>query len=145
MQQCTVKKSYTASWGWYWPKDQFSRSEWSEKDQIWVFATFANFLKNKRRDNFLIVVYTASWDQLSRDGLDWIILRVISKVGKVKSGPFSHNHWYYSVVAAPHLLHHVSSLVWNQSYQNIWNVWNHSKGYFQSQKGPIWTFVVYLS
>ena len=24
-------------------------------------------------------------------------------------------------------------------------MWNHSKGHFQDQKGPIWTFVIYLA
>ena len=36
-------------------------------------------------------------------------------------------------------------LLWNQSCPKIWKVWNHSKGHFQGQKGPIWTFVIYFS
>ena len=42
--------------------------------------------------------------------------------------PFSHNYWYYSVVTkcCPNLLHHVASLLWNQSCPKIWKVWNHS-------------------
>ena len=44
-------------------------------------------------------------------------------------GLFFNNYWYYSVITkcCPNLLHHVSSLVWNQSYPKIWQVWNHSE------------------
>ena len=81
-------------------------------------------------------------DQLSRDGFHWII----QKVGKVRFSTFSHNYWYYSVVAncCPYLLHHVASLLWNQSCPKIWKVWNCSKCHFQSQNGPIWSFVIYF-
>ena len=86
-------------------------------------------------------------DQLSRDGFHWIIQKVIFKVGNVRFSPFSHNYWYYSIVTkcCPNLLHHVASVLWNQSCPKIWKVWNHSKGHFQGQKIPIWTFVIYFS
>ena len=46
-------------------------------------------------------------DQLSRDGFDLIIRKVIFKFGKVRFGPFPHNYKYYLVVTkyCPHLLH----------------------------------------
>ena len=45
----------------------------------------------------------------------------------------------YSVVTkcCPNVLHHVASLLWNKSCPEIWKVWNHSKGHFQGQKGPM--------
>ena len=73
--------------------------------------------------------------------------KVIFKVVKVRFCPFSHNYWYYSVVTkcCPNLLHHVASLLWNQSCPIIWKVWIQFKGHFEGQKSPIWTFVIYFS
>ena len=109
------------------------------------------WLRGKLSDTILLTLpVQLLWDdidQLSRDGFHWIIQKVIFKVGKVRFSPFSHNYWYYSIVTkcCPNLLHHVAFLFWNQSCPKIWKVWNHSKGHFQGQKGPIWTFVIYFS
>ena len=89
-------------------------------------------------------------DQLSRDGFHWIIQKVIFKVGKVRFSPFSHNDWYYSIVTkcCPHLLHHVASLLWNQSCPKILKVWNHSKIIFKVRKvqfGPLWSISANIS
>ena len=79
------------------------------------FATLANFLKS------CLITFL------------YFILNVIFKVGKVRFGPFSHN---YSVVkkCCPNVLHHVASLLWNQSCPKIWKLWNHSKGPFQGSE-----------
>ena len=120
-----------------------------KKVKFCCFATFCQF-SQKRFDNFSLFFCTQllgdDIDKLSRDGLHWIIPKVIFKVGKVRFSPFSHNYWYYSIVTkcCPNLLHHVASLLWNQSCPKIWKVWNHSKGHFQGQKGPIWTFMIYF-
>ena len=81
-------------------------------------------------------------DHLLRDRFDWIIRKVISKVGKVRFGQFSHNYLYYSIVTKcfPNLLHHVSSL-WSQSCLKIWKVWNHSKCHFQGQKRDLFGLI----
>ena len=137
----------------------FKGSKGLEKVKFGCFATFCQF-SHKRSDNFYLCLHaniqllgmstckhSAPWgdiDQLSRDGFHWIIRRVILKVGRVRFGPFSHNYWYYSVVTkcCPNLVHHIASLLWNQSCPKIWKVWNYSKGHFQGQKG---TFVIYFS
>ena len=110
------------------------------------FLKIGNFLKGS--DNFsLFLVYSFLGMILTRDGFHWIIQKVIFKVGKVRFSPFFHNYWYYSVVAkcCPNLLHHVASLLWNQSCPKIWKAWNHCIGHFQGQKGAIWNFVIYFS
>ena len=89
-------------------------------------------------------------DQLERDGFRGIIQKVIFKVGKIRFSPFSHYHWYYSIVTKcrPNLLNRVASLLWNQSCLKIWNVWNHSKGQIQGQKvqfGPVWSISANIS
>ena len=125
-----------------WSKCHFERSE---KGQIGLFCY--NFLQNCLFFFFFFIsciqLLGDDIDQLSRDGINCIIQKVILKVGKVRFGQFSHNYWYYSVVAkcCPNLLHHVASLLWKQSCPTIWTVWNHSKGHFQGQKGPVCTFI----
>ena len=114
------------------------------------FATFCHF-SQKRFDNlFIFLLYTASWgliSELSRDGFHRIIQKVIFKVGKVRFSPFSHNYWYYSVVrkCCENVLHHVASLLWNQSCPKIWKVWNQFKSHFQGQKGSLWSISANIS
>ena len=83
------------------------------------FATFfANFLKSGLiKCISCIQLLGDDIDQLSRDGIDWIIQKFILKVKKVRFGPLSHNYLYYSVATkcCPNLLHHVASLLWKQS------------------------------
>ena len=90
---------------------------------------------------FCIQLLVDDIDQLSRDGFDWIIKKVIFKVWKVRFGPYPHNNWYSVVTrCCPILLHHVFSLVWNESWPKIWKVWSYSKGHFKVKKvlfGPL--------
>ena len=119
-----------------------------KKVKFGCFCYFLPIYSKADRITFLcILLLWDDIDQLSRDGFHWIIQKVIFKVGKVRFSPFSHNYWYYSIVmkCCPNLLHHVAFLLWNQSCPKIWKLWNHSKGHFQGQKGPIWTFVIYFS
>ena len=85
-------------------------------------------------------------NKLWREGFDWIILKVIAKVRKVTLGSFSHISLYWSVVlkCCPNVLHHVASQRWSYCCSQILMVLVYFKGYFQGQKGPIWTFVIYL-
>ena len=104
-----------------------------------VLIRFTNFLK-KILITFLYVLHTASWGWYWSTVKRWISLNYSKgyfQGRKVRFSPFSHNYWYYSIVTkcCPTLLHHVASLLWNQSCPKIWNVWNHSKGHFQGQKG----------
>ena len=115
-------------------KGNFSRSERFEKGQIWLFCYFLPIYSKVVWYIFFISCIQLlgdDIDQLSRDGLNWIIQKVIFKVGKVRFSPFSHNYWYYSIVTkcCPNLLHHVASLLWNQSCPKIWKVWNHSNDF----------------
>ena len=50
-------------------------------------------------------------NELGREGFDWITLKVIAKVRKVRFGLFSHISLYESVVlkCCPNVLHHVAS------------------------------------
>ena len=132
---------------WITLKVIFQGSKCQKRSNLAVLLLFANFLKNG------LITFLCSFvllgddiDQLSRDGLHWIIQKVIFNVGKVRLSPFSHN-WYYSVVTkcCPNLLHHVASLLWNQSCPKIWKVWIQFKCRFEGQKCPIWTFVIYFS
>ena len=133
---------------WITPKVMFPKSP--KKVKFGCLATFANFLKNGLI-TFLYFFCTQllgdDIDQLPRDGFHWAIQKVIFKFVKVRFSPLSHNYWYYSVVrkCCPYLLHHVASLLWNQSCPKIWKVWIQFKCHFQGQKGPIWTFVIYFS
>ena len=134
---------------WIALKIFFQGLKGQKKVKFGYFSTFWQFSK-KLSGNFslffCIQLLDDNIDQLSTDGFDWIIQKDIFKVGKVRFGLFSNNYRYYSVVTkcCPILLHHVAFLVWNQLCPTIWNVWNHSKGHFQGQKGPIWTFVIYF-
>ena len=71
-------------------------------------ATCWQFIKN----GLIFFLYT-DIDQMSRDGSNGIIRKVIFKVEKVTFGQFSYNYRYYSVVrkCCPNLLHHVPSLL----------------------------------
>ena len=130
-------------------------SQWgcwcTDKSWLWLNCTkckilvFCNFLtifsKTVWKLVFIFCVYSFllmidSIDNLSTDGFDWIIQKVIFKVGNVRFGPFSHNYQYYSVVTkcCPLLLHHVAYLVWNESWPKIWKVWSYSKSHLQCQK-----------
>ena len=107
-----------------------------------ILLLFGNFIKDGLL-TFSLFFYAAfgdDIDQLSRDGFDWIIWKVIFKAGKIRFGLFPHNYQYYSVVTkcSPKVLHYVTCLLWNHSWLKIWNVSNRSKGNFQGQKGPNW-------
>ena len=134
-------------WGCWWTvirwillNRSFFNVRKEKRSNCGILLPFGNFLKNHLM-HLHYLLYTASWGwdrSTSRDGFDLIILKVIFKVGKVKFGPFFHNYWYYSVITkcCPNLLY-LATLLWSQSCTKIWKVWN--------QKGPIWTFVIYLS
>ena len=134
---------------WITLKVIFQGSKGPKNIQFGWFATFCQF-SQEQCDNFFYVLHTASWGWYRSTVKRWISLnysKVIFKVGKIRFSPFSHNYWYYSVVTkcCPNLLHHVASLLWNQSCLKIWKVWNQFKGHFQGPKCPIWTFVIYIS
>ena len=61
-----------------------------------VLLLFAHFLKNGLITFFIFCIQLLGddIDQLSRDGFDWIIAKVIFKVGKVRFGPFSRIYPY---------------------------------------------------
>ena len=84
--------------------------------------------------------------ELWRKGFDWITPKVIAKVRKVRFDSCSHISLYISVVlkCCPNVLHHVGSPRWSQCCSQILMVLIYFKGYFQGQKDPIWTFVIYL-
>ena len=114
------------------------------------FNTFYQF-SQKHSNNFsLFLAYSfLGMILINCQEMDFIELlkRYFFLGRKVRFSPISHNYLYYSIVTkcCPNLLHHVASLLWNQSCPKTWKPWNHSKGNFQGQKGPIWTFVIYFS
>ena len=79
---------------------------------------FSNFLKNGMKTFLYILRIQLLVDDidLSRDGCDWIIQKVIFKVGKVRFGPFSHDYLYYAVVTKCCRILYVASLVWSESW-----------------------------
>ena len=82
-------------------------------------------------------------NELWREGIDWITIKVIAKV---RFGSFSHISLYKSVVlkCCPNVLHHVAPQRWYQCCSQSLMVLIDFKGYCQGQKCPIWAFVIYL-
>ena len=93
----------------------FVKDRSQKKIKCWYFATLWQF-SQKMSDNFSLSFFCIQLlgddiNQLSRDGFDSIIQKVIVKVVNVRFGLFSNKYRYYSVVTkcCPILLHHVAS------------------------------------
>ena len=137
---------WTAKNGFNWItlKGHFSRSKKVK------FGCFANFLQNGLITFFNFCVHSflgmILFNCLEMDFIE-LVKRSFSRSKRSGLAHISHNYWYYSVVTKcfPNLLHHVASLLWNQSCPKIWKAWNNLKDNFQGKKGQIWTYVIYIS
>ena len=132
-----------AKYGFYWIALKVIFQDPKGPKKIGCFATFRQF-SQKRSDDFLrlcIHLFADDRDQLTVKRWIWF---------NYSESHFQGRKGHYSVITkcCPNLLHHVSSLVWNQSYPKIWRCEITLNVVFNIrtlQFGPLWSIWANIS